>query len=284
MRKRILFTGGNGFIGRNVIPILQESFDVYAPEREELDLFDAKDVREYLLENRINCIVHSANPNPSKNKLDTVERMLRDSLQMFMTMYSCRDLVEKLIYLGSGAIYDKTMEIRSISEECEHRSIPKDDYGFAKYIMSYLTKGNIYNLCLFGCYGPGDADHKFITHCIRCCLRHEPITIHQNCMFDYFHVTDLGRVIAWMINAKPQHHTYNVCSGEPIPILDIAKTVKRLMESDLKIEVFQEGWNREYTGSNARLIREYPGKFVSLEDGIKMQIKWEKENYEVIKK
>lgn len=281
MKERLLFTGGNGFIGRNLIPDLSDIFTVFSPRREELNLFCDDSIRDYLLTNKINYIIHSANPNPSKNPLDISERLLRDSLQMFMAIYQCKDCVKKIVYLGSGAIYDKTKDIISVSEEVMLRSVPKDDYGFAKYIMEHMTSENIYNLCLFGCYGPGDADSKFITHCIRCCLKHEPITIRQDCMFDYMHVSDLGKILTWIINSEPKYNTYNACSGKRISLLEIAQMVKRKMNSDMEIVILNEGWNKEYTGSNVRLLKEYNGDFLTIEKGIDIQIEWEKEHFEV---
>ena len=100
--KRVLFTGGNGFIGRNVLPILKNNYELYVPKRDELDLFDAVAVKEFINNNNINCIVHSANPNPSKNDADASERLLRDSLQMFFSIYTCIILISnhiKYMYL-----------------------------------------------------------------------------------------------------------------------------------------------------------------------------------------
>lgn len=274
-KARVLFTGGTGFIGRNVLPILKKSFIVYAPNRQELNLFDEKSIRLYILNNNIDFIVHCANPNPSKNTLDKNDQMLRSSLQMFMAMYSCKDIVKKIVYLGSGAVYDKTKDISSVIEEEAFRSIPSDDYGFAKYIMNQLTIDNIYNLCVFGCYGPYDADSKFITHCIKCCLRNEPITIRQNCFFDYLHVYDLGKIIVWALDNELEFNMFNACSGQRISLFDIAQLVKNKMNSSSEIIVLNEGWNKEYTGSNARLRKYYCDRFVSLEEGILMQIEFE---------
>jgi len=277
---KILFTGGTGFIGRNILPILSEQFDVLAPRRSELNLYDEKEVRNYIINNKIDYIVHSANPNPSKNELDKADRMLRDSLQLFMVLYSCRDLVKKLVYYGSGAIYDKTRDIVSVHEEDACDYIPKDDYGFAKYIMNHLTTGNVYNLCVFGCYGPSDADSKFITHCIRCCLDNKPVTIRQNCMFDYMHVYDLGRITNWLLsNNNPSHNMYNACSGLRVSLSDIAKEVIKQMNSNSPVVIQNTGWNNEYTASNERLLKEYKGSFISLKEGISIQIGWEKGNY-----
>ena len=276
---KVLFTGGTGFIGRNILPILSEQFDVLAPRRSELNLYDEKEVKNYIINNKIDYIVHSANPNPSKNELDKADKMLRDSLQLFMVLYNCKDLVKKMVYYGSGAIYDKTRDIVSVYEENANDYIPKDDYGFAKYIMNHLTTGNVYNLCVFGCYGPSDADSKFITHCIRCCLDNKPVTIRQDCMFDYMHVYDLGRITNWLLSSNPKHNMYNACSGLRVSLSDIAKEVIKQMNSDSSVVIQNPGWNKEYTASNDRLLKEYNGKFISLDEGIFIQIDWEKENY-----
>ncbi len=278
-RTRVLFTGGTGFVGKNVLPMLTEKFDVKAPKRSDLNLYEEAAIEKYLIENKIDVILHCANPNPVKNSLDKSDKMVRDSLQMFLSLYNNRNLVDKIIYLGSGAVYDKSKDIISAKETDCFGTIPKDDYGFAKYVMNFMTKENVYNLCVFGCYGPGDAESKFITHCIRCCLRKESITIRQNCMFDYLHVFDLGKIMSWAINGKPKYNRYNTCSGKKVSLLEIAQIVKQKMHSDEEILVLKNGWNNEYTGTNNRLREEYKDEFISLERGIEMQIQWELDNY-----
>lgn len=279
MKSRLLFTGGTGFIGTNVLPILKEKFDVFTPDRYELNLFDSEITRKYLIDNNIRLVMHCANPNPAKESEDTNEKLLRDSLQLFISLYKNKDVLDKIVFLGSGATYDKTKDIVSVTEDKANDSIPKDDYGFAKFIMNYLATDNVYNLCVFGCYGPGDAESKFITHCIRCVLRNEPITIRQNCLFDYMHVFDLGKIMSWILSENVKYHSYNACSGKKVSLLQLAEEVKRQMNSDLPIIVLKDGMNLEYTASNGRLLEEYREDFISIEDGISIQIKWEKEHF-----
>ena len=266
------------FIGRNIVPQLKNKYDVLTPSRQELNLFDRKAIESYILNNNIDVIVHSANPNPSKNSLDIDTKMLRDSLEIFLNIYNSRKLVKKVIIIGSGASYDKTKDIVSVKENQIFDSIPKDDYGFAKYIMNYFCNDNVYNLCVFGCYGPSDASSKFITHCIRCIMRGEDITIRQNCYFDYMHVSDLGRIMSWLIDNEPKHNIYNAVSGKRVSLLEIANKVKELMNSNASIIIAKDGLNNEYTASNELLLEEYNGQFTSLEDGILQQIDWEKNN------
>ena len=71
--KNVLLTGGTGFIGRNIKPILEEKVNLFAPTRNELNLKSECDVREYIKRNKINVIIHSANPNPVKNSLDEAQ-------------------------------------------------------------------------------------------------------------------------------------------------------------------------------------------------------------------
>ena len=183
MKKRVLLTGGSGFIGRNISPYLKEICELYAPRRTELNLLDENAVREYILNNKIEIVIHSANPNPVKNNLDKQETMFEDSIRVFMNLFRAQDCYERMYTLGSGAEYDKSKEIQLISEEDEERSIPYDSYGLAKFTINQLIKSSDKqcNLKIFACYGPTDHSSKFITHCINCCLENKDITIRQNC-------------------------------------------------------------------------------------------------------
>ena len=56
---KVLFTGGSGFIGRNVIPILREKYEVIAPTRSELNLLDTKEVEKYVIDGKFDIIISS---------------------------------------------------------------------------------------------------------------------------------------------------------------------------------------------------------------------------------
>lgn len=271
-------------MGRNVLPILRKHHEVIAPARQELNLKDTREVEDYIKKGAFDVIIHSANPNPVKNShCDSQDMMLEDSLRIFMNLYRNRDYCEKMVYLGSGAECDKSEEIQGISEDIQGRAIPKDIYGFAKYIMNELalSSSNVYNLRLFACYGPFDHESKFITHCIRCCFRDEEITIRQNCMFDYIHVYDLAKVMLYAIENDLKEHVYNIGSGEKYSLLEIAQKVRLQMSHTKPIVILKDGWNKEYTPDISRLKSEtgLPGGFLSLDEGIALQITHEKEHW-----
>ena len=273
-----MVTGGTGFVGSNALSLLRERFEVLAPRRSELDITSAQAVERYVREQRPDVIVHLANPNPAKNALDDGVNMFEGSLNSFMACYRMRNEVERVVYLGSGAEYDKRFDIRSISEEEFGRSYPVDQYGAAKYVENELARSssNVINLRLFACYGPGDHWTKFITHCIRSVIAGCPLTIRQDCRFDYLHVSDLTSIIAWAVEGAPRWRDYNVASGEGHLLSEIARLVQEAMGSNSEVTLLSEGLNREYTASVTRLRKEYELPFLSLEEGIEQQIAYER--------
>ena len=277
--KRVLITGSTGFIGRNICPYLETVCELYTPKRSELNLLDEGAVRNYIIKNRIEVVVNLANPNPVKNKLDSSNTMFEDSIRIFLNLFRAQDCYEMMYSLGSGAEYDKSKDAVQVTEEEEQRSLPYDSYGLAKYTINQIIKSSTKqcNLRIFGCYGPTDHESKFITHAINCCKNNQDITIRQDCYFDYMHVSDLGRIIGYFINHEPKKRSYNVCTGTRILLSDIAKLVKKQMGSNSEIVILKEGLNKEYTGSNTRLINELGEyDFMSLKEGISLQIQSER--------
>lgn len=279
--KKILLTGSTGFVGKNILTSLRKKYDVDAPSRSELDVRDYDKVHAYLQLNSYDVVLHFANPNPVKNhECDSSDRFFEDSMRIYMNFYNCSHLYKKLIYLGSGAEYDKRKPIIKCKESDITTARPNDVYGFSKSVMNELAKTstNIYNLRLFACYGPYDHESKFITHVIRCCLKNEDITIRQNCNFDYMHVYDIAKVVAQFIDNKPKYYDYNLASGVSITLLELAEKVKKQMDSKSDIKIINEGMNNEYTADISRLDEEFDvaRNFISIDDGIQEQIAHER--------
>lgn len=283
--KNILITGSTGFIGRNVNNYLKnKNYNIFKPNRLELNLFDQNEVFKYLKDYNINIVLHFANPYYKNENGKFDEILLEQSLRMFNSFYVNSSMVEKVIYSGSGAEFDKSRDIINVSENDFLKNIPLDSYGFSKMIMNQfaLSSNNIYNFRIFGCFGPTDAPNKFITHCIRSIILNKPITVRKDCKFDYIYVEDYAKYIEWGLEHDLKFHDYNVASGTSYYLTEIASFVKNIMNSDLPIVVLSDDLNKDYTSDSSRIqIESGMLPEFSLVNGIRKQVEWEIENFNI---
>lgn len=255
---KILLTGSTGFIGKNLKEAWRHKYDLYCPGRKELDLLDLAAVEDYLRQHRFDVVIHAANTNDVTYRLEAYD-ILDQNLRMFYHLEKNNGLYGKMYYFGSGAEYDRKRMEPLVKEEKFGENIPGDPYGFAKYTMSKIAGAseNIYDLRLFGVYGRYEQwQRRFISNAICRSLKGMPITIGQNVYFDYLYIDDLTNIMEWFLEHEPVHHHYNVCTGKRVDLKSLAGMVNEATGLKRDILIAREGLAREYSGSNARLLRE----------------------------
>ena len=259
--RRILLTGAgpHGFIGRNLAPALRERYEVFAPSSRELNLCAYDALARYVDAHRIDTIIHGAVQNITR--VGAEDAILHD-MQMFYNVEKLSGQLDKVLYFGSGAEFDKRLPMERIREEELGRSVPADYYGLEKYAMALRAREsrNLYNLRLFGIFGRYEEwQSKFISNLCCKAAYDLPLTVRQNCMFDFLYIDDLIPVVIWFLEHTPRYHDYNVCTGQPVDLVSIAKTVLEVSRKQLPIVVAKEGWNTAYTADNSRLAEEMGG-------------------------
>jgi GDP-L-fucose synthase len=280
--KKILITGGTGFIGRNLCEQLTGSYETVAPASRNLNLLDDLAVSRFLSQERFDVIVHAATWNATKTSTKDIAKVFENNLRMFFNLARCRDEYGKMIYYGSGAEFGRENWKPKMREEDLDMHVPNDAYGFSKYIIAKYTmsRPDIYNLRLFGVYGKyEDWRIRFISNACAKALYDMPITIKQNVFFDYMHIDDLVNITRWFIENNPRHKTLNVCTAKTYDLLTLAGIVRSISGKNVDIAVKHDGLGREYSGDHTKLIAETGGiHFKSMEDGIAELYGWYQDN------
>jgi GDP-L-fucose synthase len=284
----ILLTGGSGFIGKNIREsYLAGKYNIIAPTHREFDLVDDENVHQFFLNNKIDIVIHSACKPGHRNAKDPTNIFYNNS-RMFFNLLRNSDYYERMIVLGSGAVYDMRYDISKVSEDHFGFHMPVDEHGFQKYVSTKFIENmdNVVELNIFSIFGKyEDYAIRFISNAICKTLFDLPITIKQNRKFDFFDVDDLMPVLEYFIENKPQYPIYNVTPDKAIELYEIAEKILNISGKNLPVKVAQSGMGLEYSGSNARLRNEIKDlKLTSMDESIEKLYKWYFGNIHLINK
>lgn len=274
---KVLVTGATGFIGRHLVEHLSAHHQVAAPSRSELDLLDAAGVRAWLERERPDAIVHAATER-SNRAVGRGSDMLERNCRMFFNLSRNPHAFGRMLFLSSGAVYDRARVAPQATEEQFDALVPSEDYGFSKYICakSIRAEGPVYELRLFAVFGPyEDWRVRFISNACCRAVWDLPVVIRQNVFFDYLDVADLACISEHFLAGPFRHRHYNVTTGRPVDLKTLAAEVVEASGKALEIVVRQEGLGGEYTGANRRLLAEMPGfRFRERRESIRRLYAW----------
>jgi UDP-glucose 4-epimerase len=263
---RILITGGSGFIGRNLAEQFASRYEVWAPSSAELDLLNERAVREYLDEHSFDVVVHAATTRSNRRVAappDLFDRNCRMFFNLVRNLAPRQERFGKMIHFGSGAEYERVELPARVGEDYFDTRVPRDPYGFSKYICAKYTERSerIVDLRLFGVFGAyEDYTVRFISNACCRALKGLPIVIRQDVVFDYLYVKDLVKITKWFIDNNARHKAYNICSGQPVALTEIARAVAReaaqISGRNPSVTVMNKGMGLEYSADNSRMLAE----------------------------
>jgi len=261
--QRILITGAgpNGVTGRRIKEFLQNEYEILSPSSKDLDLTDSMAVDSYFESHDIDYVVHSALIAPSRGHDSTDKsKEVEDNLRMYFNLVKHTGDFKKMFYFGSGAEFDKSQPIKKFKETAYLTRIPKDKYGFIKYILNNhaINSDNIYNLRLFGTINPYEPyTRNVISNLCAKAICGMPLRLRQNCIFSFIDIDDVASFINYGITHKLMSHDFNMVSGT-YSLSDIADAINKFYCDGSNEVTFETiGLNKEYSANNERLCAKF---------------------------
>ncbi len=260
---RIVLTGGAGFIGSHVAAALlaqDPALDLAVVDnlstgdRARLGTlpatFHRRDVRDRLddLLADTQAVVHlaasAAVPHSLAYPLADAQANITGTVAV---LESCRRAgVRRVVYASSAAIYGLPDRV-PIREDAPTQ--PLSPYGLSKltgerYVLLYNDLFGLDTCALrfFNVYGPGqrpDSSYSgVITLFTERLIQHRPLRIEGDGQQtkDFIHVHDIARSVSLAALASSANGAYNIASGSPTSILDLAQTMLRVSGRTVPIE------------------------------------------------
>ncbi|MDD3237814.1 MAG: NAD(P)-dependent oxidoreductase [Candidatus Gastranaerophilales bacterium] len=273
MKKKILLTGGNGFIGKNIKEsYLSQNYEIIAPSSKELNLLDTDCSDDFFKDKNFDVILHAACKPGHRNAKDR-SNLYYSNVKMFLNLERNKNHYKKLINFGSGAIYDGSDDISNAVEDSIYKKMPDDEHGFCKYTVRKMIDNldGFVDLNIFGIFGKyEDYAIRFISNAIAKTVFNYPITLRQDRLFSYLYIDDLMPILEFFIENETKYKSYNIVPDEKTSLLNIANKISKLRNNNLGIKVAKAGTGIEYTGSNNRLKQEFKQiKFTKIDEAIK---------------
>ena len=308
--KRILLLGGYGFIATNLLDYINKNyaseykvviFDYFDHHPHGItfdcvekvyagDFNDEQNLAQIFKENKIDLVLHflsSTVPVTSANAVYDVKSNLIPTLKLLDIM--CEYNVKDILYLSSGgAIYGDVLQKVHNEDDTVY---PKSSYGVVKlaiekYLFSYseLYGFNTLILRLSNPFGPYHYNVKqgIINVAIRKALKGEKLQIWGagDGVKDYIYIEDVCSIILKLINGGVHSEVYNVASGLPLSVNEIADKIKNEIPSfeydhiDASIVDVQS-----FELDTTKLRRKLGGiKMTNFDDSLKKTIEWQKNN------
>jgi GDP-L-fucose synthase len=179
---RLLVTGANGMVGRNLLEQVGTAHTLLTPGRRELDLLDAARVRAYLEREHPDSILHLAGRigGIAANMADPVGFLVQN-LEMGLNLVNAAHAVgvERLLNVGSSCIYPKNRE-EPLTEDLilgGPLEPTNEGYALAKIAVMklcdymHLQHGRAYKTVLpCNLYGPWDHFEPASSHLLAAAL------------------------------------------------------------------------------------------------------------------
>lgn len=304
--KRVVVTGGAGFLGQNVVAKLKSAgaADIFVPRREKYDLVDADAVRRMYKDAKPEVVIHLAAivGGIGANKANPGTFFYNNLMMGVQLMEQARlNSVEKFVAIGTICCYPKFTEV-PFKEVNLWNGYPEETnapYGLAKKMLLVQSQAyrqqygfNSIFLMPVNLYGPGDNFDPGSSHVIPALIKKCFDAISGNtgeitiwgtgkATREFIYAEDCAEGIVLAADRYNKPEPVNIGAGFEISIKDLVGIITELtgFKGKVKWDASKPDGQPRRCLDTSRAAAEFGFKAkTSFEEGLKKTVDWYRKN------
>lgn len=281
--KRVLVTGENGFIGRQLL--MQAREPRYCDQVQIIPLNARVDsiLNSPATQNSIDCVVHLAGKSVSSqvNASSDYDLYQNTVLAAHAVAAFAAKTKASVIFASSSSVYSEPIDATPVDENAAlgSASINAMTKRLSEEILNWSAQQFGFkhlNLRLFNVYGKGQNSKLLIPLLLNSVLAEQPITLRsKQAVRDYVHVKDVCEAILKAVTQTeilPTVETLNIGSGKGVSVDELVRLFESASQKTLNVKVESPKTYREVNAmvsnpSKAKNLLGWQAE-IDLKDGI----------------
>jgi GDP-L-fucose synthase len=262
INKRVVVTGGDGFLGHHVVPLLEKKYEVVINiKHKDWDLLKEKEVALMYSTYKPDIVIHlAARVGGIQYNMANPAKLFRENMQMGMNLIHRGYLygkLEKFVNIGTTCMYPRTPDHMPFIEDDIYGNYPEETnapYAISKRSLEVMGRAynkqygmNIIFLMPANMFGPEDTFTNLQGHVIPMLIKRfieakgQDIWVTKvwgtgKATREFLYAGDCAQAIVLATEKYNSPEPMNIGSGQEIKIADLAKLIAELVGYEGKIE------------------------------------------------